>query len=173
MLLGAQGQDFISYTFAGHGQIISGVNTQADPYSPLCELQHEGSSAWTALLNQADVAGVYFSNSENQSLCPRGQTGQDRITFCQMIGSSFLKSNTGSSLGIQKLMKFLPCIISKLLQGERVGNNRTLGTSMLLKTSNPKPSFCQCLVSGAAVEMHCLTEGKQGITLSHNIYSKL
>jgi len=94
-----QGHAFISYTFEGHGQIISGVNTQADPYSPFCELWHERCSAWTALLNQDDVAGVHFSNGETQSLCPRGQTGKERITFCQMIGSSFLKSNAGSSLG--------------------------------------------------------------------------
>lgn len=143
---GSAGSCFISYAFEGHGQIISGVNTQADPCSPLCELWHEGSSAWAALLDQADVAGGYFSNSENQSLCPRGQIGKDRISFCQMMGSSFLKSNTGSSLGTQKLMKFLPCITFKLLQGERAGNNRTLGTSMLFKTSNPNPSLCQCPV---------------------------
>lgn len=154
MLLGVQGQAFISYTFEGHSQIISGANTQADLYSPFCELWHEGSSAWTALLNQADLTGVYFSNGENLSLCPREQMGKERITFCQMIGSSFLKSNTGSSLGTQKRMKFVPCVTSRLLWGERVGNNRALGTSVLLKKSNPKLSLCQCPVSGASVKMH-------------------
>lgn len=102
------GQAFSAETFEGHGNIISGVNAQANSCSLLCELGHKGDPAWAALLNLADLGSAYFSNSENQNLCPRGQVSKERITFCQMIGSSFLKSNTGSSPGTQKLMKFLP-----------------------------------------------------------------
>lgn len=49
LLLGALAQAAISCTFEGHDQISSGVNTQADPYSPFCELQCEGFSAQTAV----------------------------------------------------------------------------------------------------------------------------
>lgn len=136
------------------GNRIPGVNAQGNPYSLLCELGHKGAPAWAALLNWADLGSVCFSNSANQNLCPRGQVGKERITFCQMIDSSFLKSNTGSSPGTQKLMKFLPCITSRLLESERVGNNRTLGILMLLKKSNPKTSFCQCPGSGASLKMY-------------------
>ena len=65
----------------GHGQIISGVNTRVDPCFSFCELWHERSSVWTALFLWADVAGGYFVNSGNQSLCPRGLTGAEIITF--------------------------------------------------------------------------------------------
>lgn len=74
-------QAFISETFDGHGNIVSGVNAQANPYSLLCELGREGAPALAALLNWADLAGAYFSNSENQNLHPRGQAGKDRITL--------------------------------------------------------------------------------------------
>jgi len=70
-----------------------------------------------------------------------------------MISSSFLNSSTGSSLGTQKQMKFLPCINSRLLQGEGAGNGRTLAPSILLKTCNPKP-LCQCPLSDAPLKMH-------------------
>lgn len=65
----------------GHGQIISGVNTRVDPCFSFCELWHERFSVWTALFLWADVAGGYFVNSGNQSLCPRGLTGAEIITF--------------------------------------------------------------------------------------------
>lgn len=98
------GQAFITETFEGHGNRIPGVSAQASPYSLLCELGHKGVPAWAVLLDWADLGCACFSNSENQNLCPRGQAGKARITFCQMIGSSFLKSNTGSSPGTQKLI---------------------------------------------------------------------
>lgn len=64
---------FISETFERQGNIISGVSAQANPYSLLCELGHEGAPAW------ADLAGAHFFNSENQNLCPRGQAGKELL----------------------------------------------------------------------------------------------
>lgn len=94
-------------------------------------------------------------------------------TFCQMRASSFLKSIAAPSLGTQKLMKFLPSFASSLCS-ERVGRNKILGTSTLLRKPNPKhfplpmPSI-KCL----SEEALSLTGAKCGVMLPHNIYPRL
>lgn len=119
LTLGAQSQAFISFMFWGHSQIIFGISTQTDPYSPVCELCHAGPSTWKGLLNQAYLPGVYFCTGDNQSPCPRGQREKERTTSCQMKCSTFPKSNTGSSLGTQELMTVLPCVTCRLLHSEK------------------------------------------------------